>query len=70
MVLPRPISPIGGTDGFGDGITSSTTAKKGGDPMLGMEDWTITIAWLGTVLASLFCIVYGAIRWNEGSDSE
>ncbi|PTX64595.1 hypothetical protein C8P63_10289 [Melghirimyces profundicolus] len=38
--------------------------------MLGMEDWTITIAWLGTVLASLFCIVYGAIRWNEGSDSE
>lgn len=39
--------------------------------MLGMDDWMISLAWLGTVLSAVFCVLYGAVRWNKGGrDSE
>ncbi|MFD2215469.1 symporter small accessory protein [Metabacillus endolithicus] len=38
--------------------------------MLGMEDITITFAWLATVLTMIGCVIYGVIMWNRGDDDE
>jgi hypothetical protein len=38
--------------------------------MLGMVDGMIALAWLGTVLSAVFCVLYGAVRWNQGGDAE
>jgi hypothetical protein len=38
--------------------------------MLGMEDLTITIAWLATVLSMVWCVLYGLVTWNKGDDEE
>ncbi|WP_268963979.1 symporter small accessory protein [Pseudalkalibacillus berkeleyi] len=36
--------------------------------MLGMEDGLVGLAWIGTLLAAIGCIVFGAVMWNRGGD--
>ena len=36
--------------------------------MLGLGDWWIVAAVLGTVAAAVFGVVYGAVLWNRGGD--
>ncbi|WP_343070839.1 symporter small accessory protein [Bacillus sp. REN10] len=36
--------------------------------MLGMEDPMITIAWLGTLLSMVGCVVFGIVMWNRGEE--
>ncbi|WP_336469860.1 symporter small accessory protein [Bacillus massiliigorillae] len=38
--------------------------------MLGMEDVTITLAWITTVLSMVGCIIYGLIMWNRGEEED
>ncbi len=37
--------------------------------MFGLGDWSITAAYLGSILITLVCVVYGVITWNH-SDEE
>lgn len=38
--------------------------------MLGMADMTVGLAWILTVGAMVFGVVYGAVNWNsEGEDN-
>ncbi|WP_349408174.1 symporter small accessory protein [Pseudalkalibacillus sp. SCS-8] len=36
--------------------------------MLGIEDQLVALAWIGTFLAGIGCIVFGAVMWNRGGD--
>ena len=36
--------------------------------MLGMQDATIAIAWFLSLGSAIVCVVYGAIKWNQGGD--
>lgn len=36
--------------------------------MLGMEDPVVTLAWIGTVLSAVGCVIFGLITWNRGGD--
>ncbi len=36
--------------------------------MLGIEDFWIWSAYLGCILSTLVCVVYGVITWNKGGD--
>ena len=38
--------------------------------VLGMEDVWIGLAWILSLLSMVGCIIYGAIKWNEGEDEE
>ncbi|HZH58366.1 MAG TPA: hypothetical protein VEY70_02045 [Metabacillus sp.] len=38
--------------------------------MLGMEDLTITLAWFGSLLSMIGCVIYGIIMWNRGDEEE
>ena len=38
--------------------------------MLGLGDFYITAAVIGSVAASAFGICYGAIHWNKGQDDK
>lgn len=38
--------------------------------MLGLGDYSIVAAMLGSVLVTVVCAVYGIITWNKGDDSE
>ncbi|SFJ70986.1 symporter small accessory protein [Thermoflavimicrobium dichotomicum] len=38
--------------------------------MLGMADGWITVAWLGTILSAVFCVIYSLVMWNKGDDTE
>jgi hypothetical protein len=38
--------------------------------MLGLGDIYITGAVLGSIAASAFGVIYGAVRWNKGGDSK
>ena len=37
--------------------------------MLGMEDWSVALAYWLNILAVLICVIYGAVNWNRGDDS-
>lgn len=37
--------------------------------MLGIEDFSVLLAYLLCVLASLLCVVYGLMNWNRGDES-
>ncbi len=37
---------------------------------LGLEGMGVILAYAGSILATLFCIIYGIIFWNKPSDSE
>ena len=36
--------------------------------MLGLDDPTISLAYVLCVLSALLCVVYGAINWNKGDE--
>lgn len=36
--------------------------------MLGIEDFWIWSAYVLCILATLLCVVYGALNWNKGGD--
>ena len=38
--------------------------------MLGLGDFWIVAAVIGSVAASLFGIIYGALRWNKGGGEQ
>jgi len=38
--------------------------------MFGLGDISITCAVLGSIAASLFGIIYGAVRWNRGGEEK
>lgn len=45
--------------------------KKGGFLfMLGMQDLTIGLAWILTVCAMIFGVIYGAVNWNRKEDEQ
>lgn len=37
---------------------------------LGIEDPWVLAAYVGSILAMLLCVVYGAINWNKGGEDE
>ena len=38
--------------------------------MLGLTDPWIIAAYLGSICATLLCVVYGAWNWNRGNENE
>ena len=38
--------------------------------MLGLGDWGVASAYLLTLAATAFCIIYGCINWNKPSAEE
>jgi hypothetical protein len=38
--------------------------------MLGIDDPQIWIAYVLCFLSAVGCIIYGALKWNEGTDDE
>ncbi|WP_404454538.1 symporter small accessory protein [Virgibacillus necropolis] len=34
--------------------------------MFGLSDPMIIIAWLGTIISALGCVVFGIFTWNKG----
>ena len=38
--------------------------------VLGISDPWISAAYIGCILATLLCVVYGIINWNKGGDDE
>jgi hypothetical protein len=38
--------------------------------VLGIEDPWVWGAYIGSILAMLLCVVYGALNWNKGGEDE
>jgi hypothetical protein len=38
--------------------------------VLGISDPWISAAYVGCILATLLCVVYGIINWNKGDEGE
>ncbi len=38
--------------------------------MLGFEGIGVLFGYLGSVLATVLCVVYGAVNWNKSKESE
>ena len=38
--------------------------------MLGIEDPAIYIGYLATIISAIVCIIYGAIYWNKGKETD
>ncbi len=38
--------------------------------MFGIDDPLIWSAYLGCILSTLLCVVYGMVNWNRGADDE
>ena len=38
--------------------------------MLGLGDISILAAMVGSIVAALVCVIYGAVNWNRGSGEE
>lgn len=38
--------------------------------MLGFQDAGVMLAYVGTILSALLCIVYGIINWNRPKEDE
>ncbi|KGX84549.1 symporter small accessory protein [Pontibacillus litoralis] len=38
--------------------------------MFGIEDFWMAFIWLGTILAPVGCVVYGAMMWNKGGEEQ
>ncbi len=38
--------------------------------VLGISDPWISAAYIGCILATLLCVVYGILNWNKGGDDE
>ena len=38
--------------------------------MFGLGDFSVTAAILGSIIVSLFGVIYGAINWNRHNDQE
>lgn len=36
--------------------------------MLGMEDWSVALAYWLNIIAVVICVIYGAVNWNRGND--
>lgn len=36
--------------------------------MLGIQDFSILLAYVACILSTLLCIVYGFMNWNKGAD--
>ncbi|MFK2826394.1 hypothetical protein QYG89_12090 [Bacillus sp. B190/17] len=36
--------------------------------VLGMEDVTIALAWIATVLSMAGCVIFGLVMWNRGKE--
>ena len=34
--------------------------------MLGLGDWSILLAMLGSIGVTVFAVIYGALTWNSG----
>jgi hypothetical protein len=46
-------------------------AAKGGDKVvLGINDPGVWIAYIGCILVTLLCVVYGILNWNKGGEDE
>jgi heme exporter protein D len=46
-------------------------AAKGGDKVvLGINDPGVWLAYVGTILVMLLCVVYGILNWNKGDEDE
>lgn len=35
---------------------------------LGIQDFAVFLAWAGSILVALVCVVYGFLRWNPRED--
>jgi hypothetical protein len=33
-----------------------------------MEDPIVAVAWIGTVLSAVGCVIFGGMMWNRGGD--
>ena len=38
--------------------------------MFGLGDFSVTAAILGSIIVSLFGVIYGAVNWNRGSGED
>jgi len=38
--------------------------------MLGFQDWGVTLAYAGTILSAILCVVYGILNWNKPREDE
>lgn len=38
--------------------------------MLGFESVGVLLAYAGSILAAILCIVYGAVNWNKSKETE
>ncbi len=36
--------------------------------MLGLGDISVFLAYLLSILVTIFCIIYGAVNWNKGGE--
>ena len=36
--------------------------------MLGLGDFSVSLAFILCLLSSLVCVVYGAVNWNKGEE--
>mgnify|MGYP007050237420 FL=1 len=47
------------------------TGAKGGEKLvLGIDDHWIWGAYVGCILVTLLCVVYGILNWNKGGEDE
>jgi len=44
--------------------------KRGVTIMLGIDDPQIWIAYVLCFLSAIACIIYGALKWNDGAEDE
>jgi hypothetical protein len=38
--------------------------------MLGFQDWGVLLAYVGTILSAVICVVYGIINWNRPREDQ
>ena len=62
--VPGPAGPIPGRNGPGQGPYFNRPAK-GGYALLGIASTELALAYLLCIAASLLCVVYGILKWND-----
>lgn len=53
---------------YGTGFGAYAAGRRGDLGMLGIDDPLVLTAYLLCILSTVFCIVFGAMRWNKGDE--
>ncbi len=51
-------------------LNATSIFTRGGEMILGLEGAGVILAYICTILAALWCVVYGIVNWNKPAETE